>query len=367
MKSSVPACSRLLHWRCHLRFRRPRGPTSAPSIPCRRSRRRPGLPPGPDVAIDGGYIIVLAFNEGSQKRPALPAQRQQWPMGLSARVVDVFGPYVRFDVAMRNGIAAVQFGDEIRLFEQSSGDYVRASSTAPIRHQGGLAISGKRVLIGGNDCDYDAVIYQKNAAGSWAITGRIDDNQGECLGAYDLAAVELQLRLRGARTPATGARRTPGGAMAPRSHWVPRGHPRLAAERGYVYEEASRCRARLPSARTAIVWLRTGTSTWTRQGRLASVDRDDGNGTHLRRRVPQWRAHSRQSASVPEPVAAVSTSKRHPATSSMSASLRAYPAQYPNTTSPTHRGGHRQRRVGNIRGAGVHAALADARSRAGGE
>jgi len=120
---------------------------------------------GADVAIDGGYIIVLAFKEGSQSALLyrLSASNGQW---VYRRVLWTYsGPYVRFDVAMRNGIAAVQFGNEIRLFEQASGDYVRASSTAPIRHQGGLAISGNSVLIGGNDCDYDAVIYQKNSAG----------------------------------------------------------------------------------------------------------------------------------------------------------------------------------------------------------
>ena len=62
---------------------------------------------------------------------------------------------------------------------------------APIRHQGGLAISGNSVLIGGNNCDYDAVVYQKNTAGSWAITGRIDDNQGECIATIGATRVEL--------------------------------------------------------------------------------------------------------------------------------------------------------------------------------
>ena len=170
-----------------------------------------------------GYIIVLAAYEGSQQ--ALLYRRNlsngQW---VFRRVLETYsGPYVRSDVAMKNGIAAVQFGDEVSLFEISGGDYVRASSTAPIRHQGGLAISGNRVLIGGNDCDYDAVIYQKNTAGSWAITGRIDDNQGECLGATDLTSVETQLRLRDARLEESAngmhAWRRNGTAV----DWVPAG------------------------------------------------------------------------------------------------------------------------------------------------
>jgi len=229
-----------------------------------------------DVAIDGSYIIVLGSIEGSQS--ALLYRRSvgtgQWV--YRRRLWTYTGLHVRSDVAMRNGIAAVQFGDEIRLFEQSSGDYVRASSTAPIRHQGGLAISGNRVLIGGNDCDYDAVIYQKNAAGSWAITGRIDDNQGECLGAFDLAAVEISydyavLRSKNARE--AHAWRRNGTALA----WVPAGTLAFEPDE-LVFDENFALQGATAISPNGVVWLRTGTSTWTRQGVLTSVDRDNGNG-----------------------------------------------------------------------------------------
>ncbi len=96
------------------------------------------------------------------------------------------------------------------------------TSVAPIRHHGGLAISGNSVLIGGNNCDYDAVIYQKNAAGSWDITGRIDDNQGQCLGAFESYDVELNYDYALLHAPyareATAWRRN-GSAL----NWVPAG------------------------------------------------------------------------------------------------------------------------------------------------
>jgi hypothetical protein len=231
---------------------------------------------GEDVAIDGGYIIVLAFNEGSQS--ALLYRRNvsngQW---VYRRVLWTYsGTYARFDVAMRNGIAAVQFGDEIRLFEQSSGDYVRASSTAPIRHQGGLAISGNSVLVGGNDCDYDAVIYQKNTAGSWAITGRIDDNQGECLGAYDLAEVELNYDY--AVLPSSDGReahawRRNGTAL----NWVRAGTLAVLPDE-YLYREKFALQGATAVGPNGVVWRRSGSSTWTRQGMLTSVDRDNDSG-----------------------------------------------------------------------------------------
>ena len=229
------------------------------------------------VAIDGGYLIVLASNEGSQR--ALLYRRSvstgQWTY---RRVLWTYsGPFVRSDVAMRSGIAAVQFGDEIRLFEQMSGDYVRASSTAPIRHQGGLAISGNRVLIGGNDCDYDAVIYQKNSAGSWAITGRIDDNQGECLGDFDLAPVEINADyavLRSKEAREAHAWRRNGTALA----WVPAGTLDFEPNE-LVFNENFALQGATAVGPNGVVWRLTGTSTWTRQGVLTSVDRDNGDGT----------------------------------------------------------------------------------------
>ena len=146
---------------------------------------------GQDVAIDGGHIIVLAGYEGGQQALLYRRSNSNGQWVFRRALVTWTGAYVRTGVAMKNGIAAVQFGNQISLFELSGGDYVPSPSAAPIRHHGGLAISGNSVLIGGNNCDYDAVVYQKNTAGSWAITGRIDDNQGECFGEFDSYAVEL--------------------------------------------------------------------------------------------------------------------------------------------------------------------------------
>ncbi|HEV8442002.1 MAG TPA: hypothetical protein VGQ27_00935, partial [Steroidobacteraceae bacterium] len=231
---------------------------------------------GTDVAIDGGYIIVLAGTDGSQS--ALLYRRNlsdgQW---VFRHVLWTYtGPFVRSDVAMKNNIAAVQFGDNIQIFELSGGDYVAAPSTAPIRHQGGVAISGNSVLIGGNDCDDDAVIYQKNAAGSWAITGRIDDNQGQCLDVNDLASVEMYgdyAIVHSKNASEAHAWRRNGTAL----DWVPAGTlaflpDELSTNENFALQGATAV------APNGVVWLRTGSSTWTRQGVLLSVDRDNANG-----------------------------------------------------------------------------------------
>jgi hypothetical protein len=89
---------------------------------------------GEHVAIDGGHIIALGGYEGGQQ--ALLYRRNsngQWVFRRS--LVTWTGPYVRSDVAMRNGIAAVQFGDQITLFEMSGGDYVHLRQERAHRRQ----------------------------------------------------------------------------------------------------------------------------------------------------------------------------------------------------------------------------------------
>ena len=231
---------------------------------------------GTDVAVDGSYIIVLADYAGGQQ--ALLYRRSSDGRWLYRRVLESYtGPFVRSHVAMRNGIAAVQFGDQITLFEVSGGDYVRATSDAPIRHHGGLAISGNSVLIGGNNCDYDAVIYQKGTSGSWGITGRLDDNQGECLStAYDYA-VELNYDTAILREPyGTEGRawRRNGSAV----NWLPAGTLPFLPDESATVDAGYALQGSTAVAPNGVVWRRSGTSTWTRQGEVISVDRDNADG-----------------------------------------------------------------------------------------
>jgi hypothetical protein len=234
---------------------------------------------GTDVAVDGAYIIVLASYTGGQQ--ALLYRRSSDGRWVYRRVLVTYtGPVVRANVAMRNGIAAVQFDDQITLFEISGGDYVPAPSDAPIRHHGGLAISGNSVLIGGDNCDYDAVIYQKGTSGSWGITGRLDDNQGQCLStAYDYA-VELNYDTAILREPnGTEGRawRRNGSAV----NWVPAGTLPFQPGESASVDGAYGLQGATAVAPNGVVWRRSGTSSWTRQGEVISVDHDNGAGITL--------------------------------------------------------------------------------------
>ena len=232
---------------------------------------------GWDVAVDGGYIIVLAGYDGGQQALLYRRNNSNGQWVFRRALVTRAGPFVRSSVAMRNGIAAVQFGDQISLFELSGGDYVLQTSAAPIRHHGGTAISGRSVIIGGNNCDYDAVIYQKGSSGSWAITGRIDDNQGECLSPWDNYAVELHYDYALLRVPygqGGFAWRRNGTAV----DWVPAGTLPFLPNEGATVDGGYVLQGTTAVAPSGVVWRRSGTSTWTRQSELTSVDSENGSG-----------------------------------------------------------------------------------------
>jgi hypothetical protein len=226
---------------------------------------------GQAVAIDNGYIIVLGLYDGGQS--ALLYRRNstdgKWIYQRALLTVNPPIP-VRGDVRMKNGIAVIQFGSDETIFEFSGGTYVRATSAAPIQHPGGIAISQNSILIGGNDCDYDAVIYQKGANGSWGITGRIDDHQGPCRPDgiavdlnYDYALLSVPL------TPQVTAWRRNGTAM----DWVPAGSlpDASVAYSPYVLQKSTAV------APGSVVFRRNG-NTWTRTGMVVPVNYGNGAG-----------------------------------------------------------------------------------------
>jgi hypothetical protein len=187
----------------------------------------------------------------------------------------VTGPFRRAQVRMKDGLAAVQFGDRVWIFEVANGHYVLGRTAAPIRHPGGLAISGNRILIGGNGCDYDAVVYQKGTDGSWGITGRLDDNQGECR--PEGMAVELNDDYAILKAPSTHgitAWRRDGTAV----DWVRAGSLTMppgtfASERPMALQGATAVAPGSP-----VVFRRSGT-TWTPTSQLMPVDHANGTGT----------------------------------------------------------------------------------------
>jgi len=220
---------------------------------------------GQAVAIDGSAIIVVAAYDGGQAALLYRQTSGRW--NYSRVLTSVTGPLVRTSVRMKNAIAAVQFGDAISIFEYSGGDYVAARSAAPILHPGGLAISGNSILIGGDDCDYDAVVYQKGADGNWGITGRLDDNTGAC--SPQGLDVELNYDYALLRVPSTNevhAWRRNGTALA----WVRAGDLNVPADIP-TFDAPAALQNATAVTPGSVVFRRSGT-TWTQQGVVMPVD-----------------------------------------------------------------------------------------------
>jgi hypothetical protein len=229
-----------------------------------------------DVAIDGGHIIVLGTQQGGHQALLYRRNNSDGKWVFRRVLVNWTGGYAPGTVAMKNGIAAVQFGEQVWLFEISGGDYVPATTAAPILHHGGLAISGHRLLVGGNNCDDDAVIYDRNTAGTWVLTGRIDDNQGECFGVSDRYDVELNYDYATLTSPVaveTKPWRRNGAAL----DWVPAGELALPPDELVVSNRPYAIQGATIVSSSGSVWRRSGSSTWVRQGRLTSVDHDGGS------------------------------------------------------------------------------------------
>jgi hypothetical protein len=236
---------------------------------------------GVGVAIDGPNIIVLAINDGINGGPNTYAALLYRRSSSTGRwvyrrtLVTATGALPRTDVRMKNGIAAVQLGGHVSLFEYSGGDYVPAQVAAPIQHPGGVAISANRLLVGGDGCDYDGVVYEKGTNGIWDITGRLDDNAGSNCDAW---GVEVELNydyalVRPHYDGVTTAWRRNGSAI----DWVPAGALNLPPNTSqsiapYALQGATAV------ANTGHVFRRTGTSSWALQGRATSVDHDASYG-----------------------------------------------------------------------------------------
>jgi len=235
---------------------------------------------GVGLAIDGPHIIVLAINEftgtNSHTYAALLYRRNSAGNWVFRRtLLTANGAFARNDVRMKNGIAAVNFGGQVWLFEYSGGDYVPARVAAPIRHPGGVAISDNRVLIGGDGCDYDGVVYQKGTDNTWRITGRLDDNAGsDC----DVWGNEVTLNYDYALVrPHYGGTATAWRRNGTAVDWAPAGALNLPPDTPqsvapYALQGATAV------SNGGHVFRRSGSSTWIPRGQTISVDHDNSFG-----------------------------------------------------------------------------------------
>lgn len=229
---------------------------------------------GMAVAIDGNSIIAIADGPGA--RVALLYRRGANGVWSFSRVLleNTEPPqYWRANVAMRNGIAAVQLSDTVVIFERVNNDWVLAPSAEPIRHPGGLAISGNRVLIGGNQCQYDAVSYQKRTDGVWTETGRLVYAGG---GGCNNTGMDVELYyndalVRRQSTPLVNAYRASGGSWSQLAGFL------VPSQAAPSFGPLTLQRTTSVSPGSAIFHRGSG-DAWNYTGQLEPVDYGNGSG-----------------------------------------------------------------------------------------
>ncbi|HEU5134519.1 MAG TPA: hypothetical protein VFU13_05185 [Steroidobacteraceae bacterium] len=228
---------------------------------------------GQAVAIDGGWAIVLADRPGG--RVALLYGRESTGRWAYRRVLlDVADTpeNLRAGLEMKNGIAAVQLNATIAIFELINSEWQRATTLAPLRYPGGLAISGNRILIGGSRCEtYSGYIYQRGANGIWGITGRLPFLGGPCSSPplevelnYDYALVRVATRFATVYRPTSSLDWASVGSIQIPEEASTAGGP-LALQKSTAVSPGS------------AIFRRTGTA-WNHVGQLQPVDYGNGTG-----------------------------------------------------------------------------------------
>ncbi len=282
------ACSRSLRWLCHSRFQRLLGRMCAPSIPRRRWRDRPD-PRSPigaqDVAIDGGYIIVLAGYEGGQQALLYRRSNSTGQWVYRRALVTWTGAYVRD----RRGDEERHRRRAVRRPDLSCLNYrVATTCRRPAPRPSGITAASPSPATACSSAATTATTTPSStrrtprAAGpspAASMTTRASASANSTATAVELHYDYALLRRVECTAEAQAWRRN-GSAL----NWVPAGVLALLPEGSTSQSQVSRCKAPRPWDRMAHVWRRSGTSTWTRQGVLTSVDREQQLWQHIRRR-----------------------------------------------------------------------------------
>jgi hypothetical protein len=128
----------------------------------------------PQVAIDGDSLIVAADAALLYRRDS----NGHWNYSRTLIPAGTTGARL---VAMKNFQAIIKMGSTSTIWEKVNGNWQQAQTAAPITAPGEFAISTNRILVGGDGCSADALIYQKNGTtGIWDVTGRVPAEDGHC-------------------------------------------------------------------------------------------------------------------------------------------------------------------------------------------
>ncbi len=211
------------------------------------------------IVIDGGALLYRRAANG------------QWVFSRTL-VADpgTFGPS---DVAMKNNLAAIKVGATSTIWEKINGDWQQAPTAAPITAPGGFAISLDRIMVGGDGCTADALIYQKNTStGIWDVTGRIPAEDGTCANTPRPVELNYDYALVRGTTKVLRSYRRNGTALV----WPNAGNITLTGETA-AWQTAPALQSGTLVLNDLSYYRRTA-SGWSRAGRLLPLDYPFGAG-----------------------------------------------------------------------------------------
>jgi hypothetical protein len=92
-----------------------------------------------------------------------------------------FSYYSEWDhsISMKDGIAAVNFGGGIAIFERTNGEWVQKNSVWP-GPGGEVEVDGGRIISGGSDCQWKGTLFARDAAGVWRETSTMFGEERGC-------------------------------------------------------------------------------------------------------------------------------------------------------------------------------------------
>lgn len=138
------------------------------------------------AAIDGDSILVTANDfEGAQD--ALFHYRRTasgWQLERTLLQLPQVSPEAGLTrlVAARGGVAAVQFGGQLAVFERSGSSWVPRPVVQPSEEIVGstLDVEGGRIQVGISRCSASAALFAKNTSGTYVQTNRLTGMNMNC-------------------------------------------------------------------------------------------------------------------------------------------------------------------------------------------
>jgi hypothetical protein len=228
----------------------------------------------PSVGIDGDSIILVMWVPGGTQTRLLrqgPGGRWAQTHVLSNATLPL--NEVAYDVAMKNGIAAVRISTHrILIFERINNDWLQTDALDNLDYTGKLVVSGARILVGAVGCTEgpDAFIFEKNASTArWQVTGRIVTSAASCNTA---AAIDLNNSTAMIHFPGTsnvGVYRRNGSAL----DWVASGGLALPADpEGLASPGGSMALQGSVAVAPGASYFSNASGYWTLAGRIVPVD-----------------------------------------------------------------------------------------------